>query len=169
MRDGFQGCLPGGFIPVDACLVVSFPTNFLKSSPYFPITNLLSDCETPHQLPQSASESIALIHLCASKMHSTPRQSMTWLSSQYRFLSLEPNSYSWLPCFCQMHPSQRSCQMRRRGCGTILPRTGCVRQWRSSALLRDTSTVPICLSVAYCLGDTHFFFENWTNIRFLFS
>jgi hypothetical protein len=29
--------------------------------------------------------------------------------------------------------------------GTILPSTDCVRQWTSSALLCDTSTVPFCL------------------------
>jgi hypothetical protein len=40
-------------------------------------------------LPQSASETIVLTHLCASKIHSTPGQSVTYLCSQYHFLSLE--------------------------------------------------------------------------------
>ena len=101
-------------IPSVVFLVVSFPTNFVKSSPYFSITNLgVKIRGNPHQLPPFSSESIALTHQCASKIHSTPGQSMTWLSSQHLFLSLEPNSYSWLPCFCQLHPSQGSCQMRR--------------------------------------------------------
>ncbi len=152
MRDG----LPGDVFPV-----VSLPTNFVRSSPYFTITNLA--VKNPHQLPQSASESIALTYLCASKMHSTPGQSMTWLCSQHLFLSLEPNSYSWLPCFCQLHPSQGSCRVRCDGCGTIFPITGCVRQWRSSALLRGTSTVPLP-SVACCLRAL-LFFCNWDKKR----
>ena len=71
------------------------------------------------RIPKSSSESIALTHLCASKMHSTPGQSMTWLCSQHHFLSLEPNSWQkqdknkTTTNRTPMYPSQWSCQMRR--------------------------------------------------------
>jgi hypothetical protein len=95
---------------------------------------------------QSSSESIVLTHLCASKMHSTPGQSMTCLWAQHHFLSLEPNSWqkqgknksttNRTPC------TLLSGRVRCDGCVTILPSTDCVRQWLSSALLRGTSSLP---------------------------
>ena len=88
-------------------------------------------CENPHQLPQSASESIALTHLCASKMNSTPGQSMTWLCAQHRFLSLE----SQIPirgCLVFVSCTLLSGRARCDRCGTLLCTTDCVRQCPSA-------------------------------------
>ncbi len=78
-------------LPGVVLLVVSFPTNFVKSSPDFVITNLTQG-KSPHQLSQSVWESIAWIHLCAVKMHSTPDQNMKWSYVQCRFVHVR---WSW--------------------------------------------------------------------------
>ncbi len=42
----------------------------------------------------------------------------------------EPNSYSWFPCFCQMHPSQWTYQMRPVWNSSF--NMDCVRQYPSA-------------------------------------
>ncbi len=112
-------------------------------------------CENPHELPQSVSESIVLTHLCVWKMHSTPGQSMTWLSSQHSSFPLRQ-----IPihvCIVFVRFTLLRGRVRCDGCGTILPITGCVRQWRRLALLHNTFTV-ILPDVAYLSPRTQFFF-----------
>ena len=105
----------GNVVLIDAFNVLSRVLSmvlFLRASCCFPAEKKTRSIPTPnahfdtvheHQrdtcvgytdrIPKSSSESIAFTHLCVSKMHSTPGQSMTCLCAQHRFLSLEPNSW----------------------------------------------------------------------------
>jgi hypothetical protein len=116
MRDG----LPGVVV-----LVVSFPTNFVKSSPYFTITNLtvkiLTNC---HNLLQNP------LHwpICVFRKW-IPHQVKVWRDCAHNIVFFPLSQVPIRGCLIFVSCTLLSGRPRCDRCGTFLCITDCVRKW----------------------------------------
>ncbi len=125
-------------LPGVVVLVVSFPTNFVKSSPYFTITNqavkILTNC---HNLLQNP------LHwpICVFRKW-IPHQVKVWRGCAHSIVFFPLNQVPIRGCLVFVRCTLLSGRPRCDRCGTFLCSTDCVRKWPMCAFLHDTSTVP---------------------------